>query len=187
MTVAQGKLILPRTHNCFYIISDYLCSVSLKLHYLKCVKSKWCHCFYSLSLLECHLIYYFLIPFPSLFPSLISFLACQTVLQNYQTCFPIEVTALRSQPGFAALVRKTLAVAWRWIPRQTWLPPSEGYSGEKSKGVFMQVLIQIGALGVFLVFLPYKRFHRFIHFCSTNCCLVSEVAREMKVFNKGGM
>lgn len=78
---------------CFYIISDYSCSVSLKLHYLKCVKSELCHCFYHLSLLECHLTYYFLIPFPSLFPSLISFLACQTALQNYQTCFPIEVTA----------------------------------------------------------------------------------------------
>lgn len=180
-TVAQGKLILLRTPNSvFYIISCYLCSISLKLHYLKCVKSKWCHCFYSLSSwMSPHLL---LLNSISVTLSWLARQHCKTI----RLAFQLKSLQLSSQPGFAALVRKALAIAWHWIPRQMWLPPLEGCAGEKSKSVFVQVLIQVRALWVFLIFLPYKKFHRFIHLCSTNFCLVSEVTREIKVSNKGG-
>lgn len=51
----------------------------------------------------------------------------------------------------------------------------------------MQVLTQIRALGVFLVFLPYKKIHRFFSSLLHKLLSVSEVTRERKVFNKEGM
>lgn len=101
---------------------------------------------------------------------------CKTI----RLAFHLKSLQLSSQPAFAVLVRKTFGKSLMLNFEADVAIFIEGMCWSEIQWVFfMQVLIEIRALGVvfgfFFAFLPYKRFHGLIIICSTNCCLFQKL------------
>lgn len=140
-----------------------VCQVRMVSYCFYCISSTW---------MSSHLLIINSISNTLSIPHLFSGLPrqhCKTI----RLAFHLQLLQLSSQPAFAVLVRKTSGASLMLNFEADVAIFIEGMCWSEIQWVFfMQVLIEIRALGVvvfFFAFLPYKRFHGLIILCSTNC------------------
>lgn len=116
-----------------------------------------------------------------------SFLACQTMLQTHQTCFPAEVTAAELTARFCSISQENFGNSLTLNSRADVAALTGGMCCREIPGCFHAGADTDKGTGSFLFSSLTKKKFTSLFFSSTNCCLISEVAREIKVSSKGGI
>lgn len=161
MTTNQGKLILPSTPNSVFPSSAIISALSAWSSFIWSLSSQngvLLLVVYLLSLNAASLTTY-LFHFQHTFHP--SFLACQTALQSYQACFPFEVIAAQFTARLCGVSQENFwqkpdAEFWSRCGYLHWRDVLE----RNPAAVFMQVLIQIRALGGFFCFPSLQKISR---------------------------
>lgn len=187
MTVAQGKLIPPSTPNSVFTSPATIYALSAWSHIIWSVSGQNGVIVFIVSLFLnvtssttsqfhfCH----------SFHPS--SFLACQTTLQTHQTCFPAEVTAAELTARFCSISQENFGNSLTLNSRADVAALTGGMCCREIPGCFHAGADTDKGTGSFLFSSLTKKNFTSLFFSSTNCCLISEVAREIKVSSKGGI
>lgn len=116
-----------------------------------------------------------------------SFLACQTALQSDQACFPAEVTAAQLTARLCSISQENFGTSLTLNSEADVAASIGGMCWREIQGCFYADADTDKGTGSFSCFSPLQKNSQVFSSLLHKLLSVSEVTREIKVFNKEGM